>query len=84
MGIPCITSSMANNAIGATDGETILLANTPEEFANKILLLHQDAVLYKGISDRARQFVEQRYSWEHKTQPLLDLINQLWISNRRS
>ncbi len=84
MGIPCITSSMVNNAIGATDGETILLADTPEEFANKILLLHQDAVLYKGISDRARQFVEQRYSWEHKTQPLIDLINQLWISNRSS
>jgi len=84
MGIPCITSTTVNNAIGAVDGENILLANTAEEFVNKILLLQHDATLYKRLSERARQFVEQRYSWEHKTQPLIDLINRLWRRSHSS
>ena len=42
MGIPCITSSLANNALKATDKKEILIGNTPEEYKRLILNLLSD------------------------------------------
>src|SRR5690606_31251515 len=37
MKIPCITTSLANNALNAIEDESILIAESPEEFSLKIL-----------------------------------------------
>src|SRR5690606_30283802 len=33
MGMPCVTSDLANNAVGARPGEAILIGHEPEEYA---------------------------------------------------
>lgn len=64
MGIPCITTTAVNNAIGAEDGEEIILADDEAQFAEKIKsLLHNDH-LRSQISQNAKIFVKQNFDWK--------------------
>jgi glycosyltransferase involved in cell wall biosynthesis len=77
MQIPCITSSLANNSLNAIDGEQILVANTPKDFADKILLLLNDKGLSKTLSGNGRAFVEQHYSWQSHNEHLKQIIRNI-------
>ncbi len=63
MKIPCVVSSLANNAIGAVHNENILVADTPEEYAAQIARLLKDEELRSRIADNAYAFVKQNFSW---------------------
>ena len=64
MGIPCITTTVVNNAIGAKDGEEILLADDEAQFAEKIDLLLNNDHLRSQISQNAKIFVKQNFDWK--------------------
>jgi sugar transferase (PEP-CTERM/EpsH1 system associated) len=76
MSMPCITSTMVNNAIGASDGKQIYLANQPKEFMEKIahLILHQVEVEKTGLA--ARLFIIENYSWEKHLNALNHIIKR--------
>ncbi len=63
MKIPCIVSSQANNAIHAPTNDCLLIADTPEEYVNKIILLLDDKALYQKLSANAYQFVRKNFDW---------------------
>ncbi len=63
MKIPCIVSSQANNAIHAPMDDCLLIANKPEEYVEKILLLLNDQTLYNKIADNAFEFVRTNFDW---------------------
>ncbi len=77
LGIPCITTSLANNAIGAVNGETILVAETAEQFKDAINLLRADSALYHRISTQAKQFVQDHFQWNQSTRIIQGLIDKL-------
>jgi len=74
MRLPCVTSSMVNNAIGATPGTHILVADTIEEIADNIefLLDHHDR--YEQIANAGREFVVTHFDWEDQVSKLEKLI----------
>ncbi len=76
LGTPCITTPLANNAIHAKNGESILVANSPEEFVNHIDKLLGDSNFYEKISKSGRDFVRSNYSWKNSTELIIKLINQ--------
>ena len=75
MGIPCITTSLANNALKAGYGETILVANSAVEFKIAIEQLQSDQELYQKIAQNGKQFVRDTYSWEQSVQKLERLFS---------
>jgi sugar transferase (PEP-CTERM/EpsH1 system associated) len=75
MKIPCITSRLANNALGAKENEEILVGNTPEEMAGHILTLLNDKSIADQLALNGYNFVLSHYSWEVNTKILADLIN---------
>ncbi len=75
LGIPCITSTLANNAIQATHDVNILVANTPEEFLAAIDALLNDGALYQRIARNGQAFIRENYSWEKSTQELANIIS---------
>ncbi len=75
MKIPCITSQLANNALGATHNENILIANQPLEYVKHILNLLNDKVLCLNIAEKGYDFVKSNYTWEGSTSTLEKLIN---------
>ncbi len=75
MKLPCITSKLANNALGATHQKNILIGNTPAEYATHIINLLNNIQLSKHISEEGYTFVTKNYTWEGTTAILENLIN---------
>jgi len=76
MGIPCITTKVVNNAIGATEMESILLAETPEQFSLCINKLLNDKNLYTNISKNSQSFVRQNFDWKQTGMILSSIFAQ--------
>lgn len=75
MGLPCVTTSMVNNAIGAAPGKEILVADTLEGLADHVQRLMSDQNEYEGISSAARRFVVSNYQWEDQVNKLESFIS---------
>lgn len=63
-GLPCITSTLANNALGAVDGESVIIANEAADMARHITTLLDDGTIRERIGAGGRAFVTTHYSWE--------------------
>jgi glycosyltransferase involved in cell wall biosynthesis len=74
MGIPCITTALANNAIQAIHGESILVAEDEQSFLDCIALLLNDDALYEEIAKAGRNFVQAKYSWKESNALLLNTL----------
>jgi glycosyltransferase involved in cell wall biosynthesis len=74
LGVPCVTTQLVNNAIGARPNEEILIAETKEDFAKYIQELTNDPVLYEKIRFNAIKFVKEHFSWEQSTYKLSSII----------
>lgn len=77
MKIPCITSTLANNALQAKPDSEILIAGTPEEYANQILELLSDTQRANALALAGHELVKKEFSWDGATKPLLDTIESL-------
>ena len=74
MEVPCITSKLAGEAIGATQSENILIGNSPEEYAEFILELLRNQDLSDRLKENALAFVKENYNWSKNGDALLELI----------
>lgn len=71
---PSVTSSLANNALGAMNNHEILIANDPQEFAEQIVELLNNKILYNELKENAYQFVCSNFNWQTSTQILESVI----------
>ncbi|RFC55200.1 glycosyltransferase [Brumimicrobium aurantiacum] len=74
LGVPCITTSLANNALGAKPEKEILIADTADEFAKRIKRLSSNDELRNNIINNGRSFILENYEWSKVTQQLVELI----------
>jgi len=74
MDMPCITSFMANEALVATPGKDVLIAENPAEYARHILSLLKDPKKAKKLSENGFLFVKSHYDWEAATALLSGLM----------
>lgn len=74
MGLPCVTTTMVNNAIGAVAGKEILVADTAEEFANHISKLIRDSSWHEDLASAGKNFVKSSYRWEEQVGKLENFI----------
>lgn len=77
MGVPCVTTPIANEALGATPGTHILVGSSAQELASHILSLLADPAQAQSLSAAALDFVHQNYSWPAAVQPLEDIFSQI-------
>lgn len=70
MKIPCITSPLANNALGAVHMEHLIVAKRPEEYAEAVLYLLENPEQAQQMADRAHSFVTSNFTWESSTRKL--------------
>ncbi len=69
-GLPVVTTSIGNEGIGAEDGSHLLVANTPNEFAEKVMRLFLDEELWRDVSRAGRDFARGRFSLENLRESL--------------
>jgi sugar transferase (PEP-CTERM/EpsH1 system associated) len=61
---PVVTVSSCADAIGATAGQGLLRADTPEEFVQSLQLLLESPYNAAALGQQARRYVEQECSWQ--------------------
>jgi sugar transferase (PEP-CTERM/EpsH1 system associated) len=76
MGIPCITSALANNAVGAPPNEAILIGYEPEDYAAHILRLLDDATERERIAGNGHRFVRTHFDWDRSADMVGALVNK--------
>jgi glycosyltransferase involved in cell wall biosynthesis len=64
LGTPVVSTSKGAEGLDVVDGEHLLIADTPEQFAAHTVQLLRDAGLRRLLADRARRLVEERYNWD--------------------
>lgn len=79
MAMPCVTTAIVNNAIGAEPGTHLVVGNSAQEIGGQVIRLIEDAKRAEEIGKVARQFVEKNFSWEEQNK-LLELL----ISDKRT
>lgn len=70
MEIPCVISTMANNALGASPELEVLIADSPEEFKIQIIRLLSDKQLYQSIKVNARNFILKNFNWTESVEKI--------------
>lgn len=76
MGLPCITSVMANSALGATENKEILVGRSPQDYADLIIKLLMNKEYADSIAQKGHEFVKHEYSWENSTAKLVELMSK--------
>jgi len=74
MELPCITSELANQALGAKENEEILVGVTADDYANHIIRLLQDIPFADKLAKNGNAFVRNAFSWEKSTAVLEELF----------
>jgi polysaccharide biosynthesis protein PslH len=64
MGIPVVSTSIACAGMNVTDGEDILFADTPAEFAAAVTKLIQSPELTQKIGTNGRKLATSEHDWE--------------------
>jgi glycosyltransferase involved in cell wall biosynthesis len=61
---PVVTTSTGNQGIEANDGKEILISDTSEGIAEKVISLLSDKQLADTISNNAHEYIVRKHSWE--------------------
>ncbi|MBI2907881.1 MAG: glycosyltransferase [Chloroflexi bacterium] len=84
-GVPIVSTTVGVEGISVSGGQDLLLADDAPSFATAVLrLLSEHApsensgqALGRGMAERARRLVEQRYDWDRITPLLSDLYDRV-------
>ena len=63
LGRPVVSTSLGCEGLDVTDGRHLLIADTPEEFAAKVILLLKNPRRRQELAAEARTLVEKIYDW---------------------
>jgi len=76
-GTPVVTTSKGCEGTLVKNREHLLIADSPADFADAVLKLLTDRDLSDSLTVKARQLVEEQYSWEKCVQKLAAAMREL-------
>ena len=76
-GLPVVTNTLGLGDIKAKVEVEIVLAETADDFVDKIVNILNCSELARQIGNRAREFVLNNHSWEHTTDMVEGIYNQV-------
>ncbi len=82
MELPCVISSIAQGGIQAIDEENILIADTSEEFASKVIKLLSNKEYADKIGTNARSFVSKNFNWDSIGKKLNDYLSSTFNNSQ--
>jgi sugar transferase (PEP-CTERM/EpsH1 system associated) len=80
MGLPCISSPLANDALRATHNENILIAQSPKEYANQIIDLLQNKEKANLLAEKGNNFVKENYCWASYCNKLEEVLKEVALT----
>lgn len=80
MGLPCVTTSIANDSLQATLDTEILVGDTAQEFATHIINLLRNEEQRNELAANGTVFVHKNYSWETAGEKLEEVLRGVVMS----
>ncbi len=77
MGVPCVTTPLVNQAIGAAAGESILLAGDAAAFAAQVRRLLREETHRQQVATKGLEFVRKKMSWASAGDQLWQLLQKV-------
>ncbi len=75
-GLPIVSTTVGVEGLQIQDGENILIADSPQAFAEAVCRLLSDGALNRRLRANGRIWAEERYDWQN-IYPLWDAIYQV-------
>ncbi len=82
MSKPVVATRMSCDGINARDNENIIIADSPSDIAEKIVLLLQNESLRTSLSKNGRSTVELAYSWTVSSKTLMEIFDEILRKDR--
>ncbi len=79
-GIPVVSTSVGCEGLGAEHGKHLLIADTPQAFAEAVLELIDKPETARKLAQDGRQWVVQNHAWENSARLVADAYRQLMNS----
>ena len=83
MGTPVVSTTIGAEGLDLQDGEHLLLADSPDAFANAVLRILHDVALRTRLAESGRQRVAQRYLWSSVRTRVAELADGCLTARRR-
>lgn len=77
LGRPVVSTSIGCEGLDVIDGQHLLIADSPEQFAEKTVRLLKDRALYRHVTTHARQLVVDRYDWDMIAGQLMQIYAEM-------
>ncbi|MBA4313398.1 MAG: hypothetical protein C0417_12310 [Chlorobiaceae bacterium] len=69
-----VSTTLGAEGLNVTNNENILIADTPDEFANAVIRLLKDPKLNRNIVEAGRRLVEEQYDWNRIGKKLTNIV----------
>jgi glycosyltransferase involved in cell wall biosynthesis len=60
---PVVATSLACEGLDVTHGDSLMVADTPKEFAQAVIGLLRDEAARRALASRGRALIQARYDW---------------------
>ncbi|MFN8487859.1 MAG: glycosyltransferase [Caldilineaceae bacterium] len=82
LGTPVVATAKGAEGLDVQPGEQLLLADTPEAFAQAIIRLCKEPGLRQQLANQARRMISAQYDWTATMPRFLDLVEQVGSAKR--
>ena len=82
-GLPCVSTSIGAEGMGLAEDDGVLVADEPADFAEAVVRLHQDDMLWDACSRGGLDFVKRNYSLEAGAETVEGLLRNVGISESK-
>ncbi|MFN2264215.1 MAG: glycosyltransferase [Anaerolineales bacterium] len=80
-GTPVVASQQAVSALDIRADEEVMVASSPDEFAEKMLVLFDSAELRSEVGEAGRKYVERNHDWGTVAGQLSEIYSQTMARN---
>ncbi len=80
--IPVLSTPIGAEGLDVEDGKSIVLADTPETFANECVRILDDTNLRQKLVAEGRAIVDRQYDWS-RISPLVEEVWQYTVQNQK-
>jgi sugar transferase (PEP-CTERM/EpsH1 system associated) len=77
LGRPVVSTTLGCEGLDVVDGQHLLIADSPGQFAERTVRLLVDRALYQRIATDARQLVVDHYDWDAVAQQLMQIYAEV-------
>ena len=82
-GLPVVATSLAAEGMGMVEGEHVLVADGPDDFATAIVRLYEDEALWNKLSKAGIEFADQAWGAEAAWTIMADILADLGFEAQR-